>query len=1377
MATPRIPPRPVSYVSSTDTMEKDNDINEMAATNDSEVQRPEKPPPASEPTLPAKDSAPPKPLRKAQSQQSASTQQSVSVPVKPPRPRSTHEPDRSAPPRPTRPPTVKPATMKPPVAKAHSKPPVSEQTPSRPVITVISAKPMDSSGSIPLPDISDMKADEKPKPTKPSRPPLIKHDNDKVHTEKDAELTKSSSLERPVAKKRTSHDAIPDQTGPSDKPVRPPSIKGRPAIKSRSKSEQHEEDDLQHSHEEQDSEPVPRKRTKSNAKLAPAKPALPQDKKKPPLRPAYSVDPSKLKRSSEEPSSQGHPEDKGSDDQQSRKPPESLQRAPVSVEKVPVVDATEDKTSDVEDKEHLKPTRRPRTHSGTKPPPKPKLPSSRPAPPKTHKPVASTTDEQEDNATQEAPQSTKQHSEDMSTVKDETSSVKTENKEHVSRAHSGVKPPPKPKPPASRPAPPKAHKPIASTTEKQEDEPASSQESSPPKAPQSTKQQSEDTDKDETSDIKPEDKEHVSRVHSGTKPPPKPKLPTSRPAPPKTRKPRTDKQEDEPANSQESSPSEAPQSTSEDTVTDKTPDVKPEEKEHVSQTSAEHKPPPKPSLPKPPPKPAKPAHPKPVLPKPPKPSSNRVTDDKQPKNTSDSQSEQANDQTKDADKAENEAVPAVSQRTSSKKWKPPVARPTGPKKDIQPAEKPEEVVAPENMQAEEDDDQPPPRPLPPQEYLIDNTVKYEEEIPSSHSVPAQSQKSTIIHKQSDEMTPSSLQEKNPSPLLEKKTSPTLEKKLSPMLEKKPSPMLDKKPSPTLDKKPFPALGKKPLPVQENKSSPTLEKRPSPAQEKKLSPSQLKKSLPQTEETEHIQPEENEPVSSKQDVDDLPKKSTKKLPPPKPAAPSKRLSQNMEDDMHPKPSSTEVDKKSKPPRPTIPSAPHKRRTPEPRSVSSTSVDAPPPLPSRPVPGHPLYRYVSNEPRGTAKFDYQPDDEDEISFLAGDLIEFIERVDDDWLYGRNTNDDCNEGLVLLKYVKVIKRLPGEDKLNYLKELPSAIAMFDFDGENEDELSFVAGDLIILEEKIDDMWMKGYVKSPQQSGIFPAKFVEVVEPLPPSDKSTSANTDQDAYAPLSKDSDQDITTLTAKKSVRSTPSNEPYCIVESEFISEGPGELSIEPGDRVILIERVNEDWLRGKLNEQIGMFPAAFVDIKVDIQSTPSVDDSTPSVDDSTPSHLDDSQNVPETTSSQPDTKKDDGKPKGKCRATFAFNAEQEGELGLSVGDIIITSSWVNDDWLYGECNGQEGMFPLQFVKILQELPKDLTTVSDKIPKNISAESDLSPRAKAIQDYVASDSDELSFKVGDVIYLLDKVDKQFFEGELNNKVGRCPYSHVEIIVPLP
>lgn len=40
---------------------------------------------------------------------------------------------------------------------------------------------------------------------------------------------------------------------------------------------------------------------------------------------------------------------------------------------------------------------------------------------------------------------------------------------------------------------------------------------------------------------------------------------------------------------------------------------------------------------------------------------------------------------------------------------------------------------------------------------------------------------------------------------------------------------------------------------------------------------------------------------------------------------------------------------------------------------------------------------------------------------------------------------------------------------------------------------------------------------------------------------------------------------------------------------------------------------------------------------------------------------------------------------------------------------------------------------------LPYVLDKMPKNISAETDLSPRAKAVKDHIASDIDELNFKV--------------------------------------
>ena len=66
--------------------------------------------------------------------------------------------------------------------------------------------------------------------------------------------------------------------------------------------------------------------------------------------------------------------------------------------------------------------------------------------------------------------------------------------------------------------------------------------------------------------------------------------------------------------------------------------------------------------------------------------------------------------------------------------------------------------------------------------------------------------------------------------------------------------------------------------------------------------------------------------------------------------------------------------------------------------------------------------------------------------------------------------------------------------------------------------------------------------------------------------------------------------------------------------------------------------------------------------------------------------------------------GKCKALFEFMAEQEGELSLEVGDMIITTAWVNDEWLQGICHDKEGIFPVQFVQILEDLPKGSTLIS-------------------------------------------------------------------------
>ena len=59
------------------------------------------------------------------------------------------------------------------------------------------------------------------------------------------------------------------------------------------------------------------------------------------------------------------------------------------------------------------------------------------------------------------------------------------------------------------------------------------------------------------------------------------------------------------------------------------------------------------------------------------------------------------------------------------------------------------------------------------------------------------------------------------------------------------------------------------------------------------------------------------------------------------------------------------------------------------------------------------------------------------------------------------------------------------------------------------------------------------------------------------------------------------------------EPHCVAVHTFNAEGPGELSITTGDVITLVEKVDADWVKGRLRGQEGMFPLGFVEIKVDL----------------------------------------------------------------------------------------------------------------------------------------------------------------------------------------
>ncbi|XP_044156840.1 neutrophil cytosol factor 4 [Bufo gargarizans] len=73
---------------------------------------------------------------------------------------------------------------------------------------------------------------------------------------------------------------------------------------------------------------------------------------------------------------------------------------------------------------------------------------------------------------------------------------------------------------------------------------------------------------------------------------------------------------------------------------------------------------------------------------------------------------------------------------------------------------------------------------------------------------------------------------------------------------------------------------------------------------------------------------------------------------------------------------------------------------------------------------------------------------------------------------------------------------------------------------------------------------------------------------------------------------------------------------------------------------------------------------------------------------------------------------------------------------------------------------------------------KIKKNSQHISDMErPRAEAVFDFKGNADQELSFKSGDLIYLLSRVNKNWLEGSTPDGIGIFPQSFVRIIKDLP
>ncbi|XP_076640777.1 SH3 domain containing ring finger posh isoform X1 [Halictus rubicundus] len=116
-----------------------------------------------------------------------------------------------------------------------------------------------------------------------------------------------------------------------------------------------------------------------------------------------------------------------------------------------------------------------------------------------------------------------------------------------------------------------------------------------------------------------------------------------------------------------------------------------------------------------------------------------------------------------------------------------------------------------------------------------------------------------------------------------------------------------------------------------------------------------------------------------------------------------------------------------------------------------------------------------------------------------------------------------------------------------------------------------------------------------------------------------------------------------------------------------------------------------------------------------------------------------------------------RAIYDYVSKVPGDLSFKKGDIVILCKKIDNNWCFGESANSRGVFPLSYVQVMTPLTPHV------------------PQCKALYDFRMTNDDEdgcLTFNKGEVISVIRRVDENWAEGKLLDRIGIFPLAFVEL-----